>query len=166
MAEAKGPPVVRGGIEDREAVHRREELTARTDKTNDGGRGPKSALEGGKGSPEEAEKKKAIEYSVQLHTDVEGHGLKKGLNVRYFTAETGDDAVKQALDAHGYDGVSIRGVTPSSDPDANSLGGERDAAAMIANADNDSHIVNTLGTEANAEVTKKLAKADIKDLGA
>src|SRR5678816_3123363 len=68
--------VVRGGKEDAEAVHRREELTARTDKTNDGGRGPKSALEGGKGSPEEAAKKKAIEYSVQLHTDAEGHGLK------------------------------------------------------------------------------------------
>ena len=62
--------------------------------------------------------------------------------------------------------MSIRGVTPSSDPDANSLGGERDAAAMMANADNDSHLVNTLGTEANAEVTRKLAKADIKDLGA
>lgn len=165
MAKEKGS-VVRGGNEDAEAVNRREELTARTDATNDGGKGPPSALEGGKGSPEEAEKERSINYSVQLHTDVEGHGLKKGLNVKYFTAKSGDEAVKKALDAHGYDGVSVRGVTPASDPDANSLGGERDASVMVSNADNQSHLVNTLGTDANAEMTAKLAKADIKDLGA
>lgn len=130
------------------------------------GKGPKSALEGGKGSPEAAEKEHTINYSVQLHTDVAGKGLKKGLNVRYFDAKSGDEAVKKALDAHGYDGVSIRGVTPASDPDANSLGGEREAAAMISNADNQGHLINTLGTDANAEVTAKLAKADIEDLGA
>jgi hypothetical protein len=59
----------------------------------------------------------------------------------------------------------VRGVTPYSDPDANSLGGERDAAAMIQNAENPGAIVNTLGTEANVEATKKLGKADIKELG-
>jgi hypothetical protein len=66
----------------------------------------------------------------------------------------------------GYRGVSVRGVTPASDPDANSLGGERDAAIMISKAANNGHLVNTLGTDANAEATEKLGKADVTELGA
>ena len=126
-----------------------------------GERGPKSALEGGEGSREWAEANAAGEqvYSVQIHTDA------KGLEVKYFPGASGDDAANKALAHKGYAGVSIRGVTPASDPDANSMGGETMAAIMIANAANNGHLVNTLGTDANAEATAKLAKADIKDLG-
>lgn len=126
-----------------------------------GERGPKSALEGGEGSREEAEanKGKGQVYSVQIHTD------EKGLEVKYFGGDSGDDAANQALAMKGYKGVSIRGVTPASDPDANSLGGENMAKIMIANAANNGHLVNTLGTDANAEATEKLGKADVAELG-
>ncbi len=94
-----------------------------------------------------------------MHTDA------KGLEVKYFPAETGDEAANAALKLKGYKGVSIRGVTPHSDPDANSMGGERDAAIMIGNALNNGHLINTLGTPANAEATEKLGLADVKELG-
>ncbi len=45
------------------------------------------------------------------------------------------------------------------------MGIERDAAIMLSNAQNTGAIINTLGTDANAEASAKLAKADIKDLG-
>ncbi len=126
-----------------------------------GERGPKSVLEGGLGSREYAEANASGKqvYSVQIHTD------EKGLEVKYFAADGGDDAANQALALKGYRGVSIRGVDVASAPDPNSMGGEREAAIMIANAQNNGHLVNTLGTEANADATAKLAKADIKDLG-
>lgn len=139
-----------------------------------GQEGPKSSLKTGVGSPTGAsaggdqdfegrrgtDGGKAMAYDVQVHTD------EKGLEVLRFSAETGDEAAKKALEAKGYKGVSIRGVTPASDPDPNSLGGERDASIMIANGENGGNVINTLGTEANAEATAKLGKADIKDLGA
>ena len=126
-----------------------------------GEKGPKSALEGGVGSLEWAKENAGGKqvYSVQIHTD------EKGLQVKYFPGETGDEAANAALKEKDYHGVSIRGVTPASDPDANSMGGERDAAIMMGNAANNGAVINTLGTEANAEATEKLAKADIKDLG-
>lgn len=126
-----------------------------------GERGPKSALEGGEGSLQHAQATAAGRqiYSVQIHTDA------KGLEVKYFPGESGDEAVNAALKLKGYKGVSIRGVQPHSDPDANSMGGERDAAIMFSNALNNGHLVNTLGTEANAEATEKLGLADVKELG-
>lgn len=133
-------------------------------RTAEGGKGagPKSALKGGQGSEAalNADGSKKLRYSVQVHTD------EKGLEVlEPIDAESGDEAANKALASKGYKGVSIRGVQPYSDPDANSLGGERDAAIMISNGQNSGNIINTLGTEANAEATAKLAKADIKDLG-
>jgi hypothetical protein len=98
-------------------------------------------------------------YSVQCHTDEDG------LFVLYFKGDSGDDAANQALKTEGYKGISIRGVTPATDPDPNSMGGERDAAIMVSNASNDGAIINTLGTEANAEATSELAKADVRELG-
>lgn len=135
--------------------------------------GPDSSLKTKKGSPTGASaggdtdyegrrgdaEAKAQEYDVQVHTD------EKGLEVFRFSAESGDEAAKKALEKKGYSGTSIRGVTPASDPDPNSLGGERDASIMIANGENAGGVINTLGTEANAEATKKLGKADIEDLG-
>lgn len=125
-------------------------------------KGPPSALEGGEGSPGNtplSEDKGAISYSVQVHDD------ENGLQVKYVTAKSGDEAAQKVLAGHGYKGASIRGVTPASDPDPNSLGGERDAAIMYANAENGGSVINTLGTEANAKATKELAKADVKELG-
>ncbi len=125
-------------------------------------KGPASALEGGAGSPGKtvnSEAAKGQSYSVQKHSD-EG-----GLEVEYVTATSGDEAAQKVLAAAKYKGTSIRGVTPASDPDANSLGGERDAAIMFANAENGGAIINTLGTEANAKAVKELAKADVKELG-
>jgi hypothetical protein len=132
-----------------------------------GEKGPPSALEGGEGSLGKTnlsgdagtDDKGAIEYSVQAHTD------EKGLKVHYVKAKSGDEAASKVLSSYGYKGCSIRGVTPASDPDPNSLGGEREAAIMFRNAENGGHLVNTLGTEANAEATRELAKADVKELG-
>ncbi len=138
-------------------------------RTADGGRGkgPKSALEGGLGSPEEAAKESgAISYGVQAHSNEAVGGLKKGVQVIYVTAKSGDEAALKVREAHKANyGLSIRGVSPASDPDANSMGGERDAAIMVANANNDGAIINTLGTDANAKATQGLAKADIEGLG-
>lgn len=133
-------------------------------RTAEGGKGagPKSALKGGLGSQAsvDAEGTKKLRYSVQIHTD------EKGLEVfEPIDADSGDDAAKKALEKKNYRGASVRGVTPYSDPDPNSLGGERDAAIMISNAHNGGHLINTLGTEANAEATEKLGKADISELG-
>lgn len=126
-----------------------------------GERGPKSALEGGVGSREYAEANASGKqvYSVQIHTD------EKGVEVKYFPAVGGDDAANQALKLKDYKGVSIRGVDVASAPDANSMGGERDAAIMIGKAANKGYIVNSLGTDDNAEATAELAKADVKELG-
>ena len=95
---------------------------------------------------------------MQLHT------AENGLEVKYVTASSGDEAAQKVLAGCGYKGASIRGVTPASDPDPNSLGGERDAAQMISNASNAGAVVNTLGTEANEEATEKLGRADITEL--
>ena len=127
-----------------------------------GERGPKSALEGGEGSLEYAKAHAGAGeqvYSVQIHDD--SHGLQ----VKYFPGTSGDQAAQKALAAAKYRGTSIRGVTPASDPDANSMGGERDAAIMFSNATNTGNIINTLGTEANAKATVELAKADVTELG-
>ncbi len=59
----------------------------------------------------------------------------------------------------------MRGVTPYSDPDANSLNGEREAGIMFGNAENAGAIINTLGTDANREATEKLGRADVTELG-
>lgn len=123
--------------------------------------GPKSSLKtqtpaGGVDKPDTG----ALAYSVQIHTD------EKGLEVfEPITASSGDEAAKIALEKKGFRGASVRGVTPYSDPDANSLGGEREAGIMYGNAENAGHIVNTLGTDANAEATEKLGKADVTELG-
>ncbi len=126
-----------------------------------GERGPKSALEGGLGSREyaEANKGKGQVYSVQVHTD------EKGVQVQYHSGESGDEAAGKALAANSYRGTSIRGVDVASAPDANSMGGERDAAIMIEKAGNQGYIVNSLGTDANAKTTAELAKADVTELG-
>lgn len=94
--------------------------------------GPPSSLETGEGSPTGAssggegnfEGKRAADaasagqaYDVQVHTD------EKGLEVVRMTAESGDEAAQKALDQKNYRGASVRGVTPASDPDPNSLGG-------------------------------------------
>jgi hypothetical protein len=123
--------------------------------------GPKSSLKtGDSGAAESGPATKRLRYSVQVHTD------EKGLEVfEPIDAESGDEAAAIALRRKNYVGASVRGVAPYSDPDANSLGGERDAAVMIRNAENSGNIINTLGTEANREASEKLGKADIKELG-
>jgi hypothetical protein len=147
-----------------------EEATAPPPKelrTAEGGKGagPKSALKGGVGSKGEGptggvEGSKNLRYSVQIHTD------EKGLEViEPIDAGSGDEAAQKALAQKNYKGASVRGVTPYSDPDPNSLGGERDAAIMIQNAQNKGAIINTLGTEANAKAVEELGKADVKELG-
>ncbi len=103
---------------------------------------------------------KSLAYSVQIHTD------EKGLEVfEPITAESGDEAAKIALEKKNFRGASVRGVTPYSDPDPNSLGGEREAGIMYGNAENAGAIINTLGTEANREAVEKLGKADVTELG-
>jgi hypothetical protein len=124
--------------------------------------GPKSALKTGKpaGEDQSGREPGTQNYSVQCHTD------EKGLFVMEpIAAKSGDEAASKALKTEGYKGLSVRGVTPYSDPDPNSLGGEREASNMISNAENPGAIVNTLGTEANAEASENLGKADIKELG-
>lgn len=103
---------------------------------------------------------KSMAYSVQIHTD------EKGLEVfEPIKAESGDEAAQIALAKKGYRGASVRGVTPYTDPDANSLGGEREAGIMYGNAANAGSIINTLGTDANREATEKLGRADVTELG-
>lgn len=111
----------------------------------------------GKHSGEGAAKSQA--YDVQCHTDEDG------LFVLRQTAASGDEAAQKALATEGYKGMSVRGVTPATDPDPNSLGGERDASIMIANAENQGDSFDRLGTEANRKATKELGKADVKELG-
>lgn len=137
--------------------------------------GPPSSLKTGEGSPTGASAggdanyegnrgqtvaDRGQNYSVQIHTD------EKGLEVFEVSAKSGDEAAQKALEKKNYRGASVRGVSPVSDPDPNSLGGERDASIMIANAENGGDAgINPLGTEANAKATEKLGKADIKELG-
>lgn len=138
--------------------------------------GPPSSLETGVGSPTGASAggehdfegrrgenasndKGAITYSVAVYTDEDG------LEVFEISAKSGDEAAQKALDKKNYKGASIRGVTPASDPDPNSLGGERDASIMIHNAENPAGGVDPLGTEANRKATEELGKADIEELG-
>ena len=72
----------------------------------------------------------------------------------------------KALAKKNYKGTSIRGVTPVTDPDPNSLGGERDASIMIANAENGGDGANVWpGTPANAKAVEELGKGDISELG-
>jgi hypothetical protein len=136
-------------------------------KLNDGGPGPDSSLKTGEGSANGAlaapsspgaVASKGMAYDVQVHTD------EKGLEVVRVTAESGDEAAQKALAQKAYRGTSIRGVTPASDPDANSLGGERDAGIMYANSENGG-LINPLGTPANAVATEKLGHADVSELG-
>lgn len=138
-------------------------------------KGPPSSLETGKGSATGASaggshdyegrrgdstaEAKAQTYSVQCHTDADG------LFVQEISAKSGDEAAQKALATEGYKGMSIRGVTPVTDPDPNSLGGERDAAIMIANAEAPLGGADPLGTAANRKATEALGKADIKELG-
>ncbi len=141
-----------------------------------GAKGPPSSLETGIGSPTGASaggdadfegrrgkanqpKSRAQVYSVQHHSD-EG-----GLEVTDIHAETGDEAAQKVLASAQYKGTSIRGVTPASDPDPNSLGGERDASIMIANAETPDGANAWPGTEANRKAVEGLGKADIKELG-
>jgi hypothetical protein len=127
--------------------------------------GPPSSLKTGKaagadGSDDATSGPRKQQYSVQCHTDERGLFVMEPIS-----AASGDEAAAAALKTEGYKGLSVRGVTPYSDPDANSLGGEREAANMIRNAENGGAVINTLGTQANAEATRKLGKADIKELG-
>lgn len=139
-----------------------------------GERGPASSLETGVGSTTgaasgadtafegkrgEGSASKGQSYSVQKHDD------ENGLSVEYVTAGSGDEAAQKVLASAKYKGTSIRGVTPASDPDPNSLGGERDASIMIHNADNAGDTFDRLGTEANREAVEGLGKADVKELG-
>lgn len=101
-----------------------------------------------------------LNYSVQIHTD------EKGLEVfEPIAAESGDEAAQIALEKKNYRGASVRGVTPYSDPDPNSLGGERDAGIMIANAENPGGGADPLGDEHNREAIEKLGRADVSELG-
>jgi hypothetical protein len=140
-----------------------------------GQKGPPSSLETGVGSATgvgaggdynheakggSADVSKSMTYSVQVHTDEDG------LEVFEIDATSGDEAAQKALAKKNYKGTSIRGVTPASDPDPNSLGGERDASIMIANAENGGDAgINPLGTAANAKAVKELGKADVEELG-
>jgi hypothetical protein len=132
-------------------------------KANDGGAGPPSSLKTHTptGGTDAGKTTKSLRYSVQVHTD------EKGLEVfEPIEAKSGDEAAQKALAKKGYAGTSIRGVTPYSDPDPNSLGGERDAGIMIANAENGGDFgANAMGTAANAKAVEELGEADIKDLG-
>lgn len=172
MAERKAPPSPRAADDQRtrEAQAAHANATAPVAdpalRTSDGGKGagPKSALKGGLGSQGEgvsdAGGTKKLRYSVQIHTD------EKGLEViEPIDADSGDEAAAKALEQKNFRGASVRGVQPYSDPDPNSLGGEREAANMLRNASNSGNIINTLGTEANAEATRKLAEQDVKELG-
>jgi hypothetical protein len=167
MAERKAAPSPKEADDQRtreaQAAHERAAAPVPEGiRTADGGKGagPKSVLKGGIGSDAEGAVTKKLQYSVQIHTD------EKGLEVlEPIDAESGDEAAAKALAKYNYKGASVRGVQPYSDPDPNSLGGEREAVNMIRNANNSGNIINTLGTDANAEATKKLAEQDVKELG-
>lgn len=139
-----------------------------------GAKGPPSSLETGVGSATGASaggkrdfegrrgaagQAKGQLYSVQRHDD------ENGLQVEYVRAETGDEAAQKVLATAKYKGTSIRGVDVASSPDPNSMGGERDASVMIANAENPAGGADPLGTPANRKATEELGKADIKELG-
>jgi hypothetical protein len=130
-------------------------------KANDGGAGPPSSLKtktasGGENGVKETD---SLNYSVQIHTD------EKGLEVfEPISAKSGDEAAQKALAKKNYKGASVRGVTPYSDPDPNSLGGERDAGIMIANAEAGGEFA-PVQTEANAKAVEELGKHDIEELG-
>lgn len=146
-----------------------------------GEKGPPSSLETGVGSPTgasaggdhdyEGRRKTPVSkgqlYSVQVHSDEAVGGLKRGVQVIDVMAESGDEAALKVREGHKANyGLSIRGITPASDPDANSLGGERDASIMINNAENPGDGANVWpGTEANRKAVEGLGKADIEDLG-
>ncbi len=122
-------------------------------------KGPPSALETGKTGIASVDQEPGSQsYAVQLHT------ADKGLEVKYVSAKSGDEAAQKVLASEGYKEASIRGITPASDPDANSLGGERDAAIMLTNAKNTGAIVNTLGTPANEKATEGLGSGDVTEL--
>lgn len=137
--------------------------------------GPPSSLKTGEGSPTgvsaggatsgegvrgSREASRGQNYDVQIHTD------EKGLEVFTISAESGDEAAQKALEKKNYKGASVRGVTPSSDPDPNSLGGEREASIMLNNAENHGDAGRDLmGTEANRKATEELGRADISELG-
>lgn len=118
--------------------------------------GGEGIFEGNHSGPEKA---RSQAYDVQCHTEDDG------LFVLRQNAESGDEAAQKALATEGYKGMSIRGVTPASDPDPNSLGGERDASIMIANARNPGDAFDRLGTDANRKAVEELGKADIEELG-
>lgn len=122
-------------------------------------KGSPANKEGKVDQPDTGPASKSMKYSVQKHDD------ENGLQVVVVDAESGDEAAQKVLASASYKGTSIRGVTPASDPDAASLGGEREAVNMRRNAENEGAIINTLGTEANAEASKELGKADISELG-
>jgi hypothetical protein len=103
---------------------------------------------------------KGMAYDVQIHTD------EKGLEVVRTTAQSGDEAAQKALAQKNYRGASVRGVQPATDPDPNSLGGERDASIMYNNAENAGDAGRDLmGTQANRLATEKLGRADVTELG-
>lgn len=127
-------------------------------KANDGGAGPPSSLKTKTPSGGTGKSTGTLDYSVQIHTD------EKGLEVfEPISAKSGDEAAQKALAKKNYHGASVRGVQPYSDPDANSLGGERDAGIMIANAEAGGTV--PISTEANDKAVEELGKGDIKDLG-
>jgi hypothetical protein len=170
MAEGKASPadgpVEKGKIADRDREEMRARATAPVETGGSSKKGPPSSLVTGKAAGAFGDvvgkdsEPKAQNYSVQIHTD------EKGLEViEPVSAESGDEAALKALKQKNFKGASVRGVQPYSDPDANSLGGEREAANMIKNANNPGAIINTLGTEANAEMHEKLGKHDIEELG-
>lgn len=169
MAKKPASAATRAADDNGPEISKTASANPRTDvKSGAGKRGPKSALEGGEvgtAAGERYDNGKAQEYSVQVHSDEEVGGLKRGLQVLYVKAESGDEAALKVREAHKANyGLSIRGVTPASDPDANSMGGERDAAIMIANAEAGGEFA-PVQTEANAKAVEELGKADIKDLG-
>jgi hypothetical protein len=180
-ASAKKAPSTDGKViassGDTELVMRDTAATSDRTPQKAGEAGPPSSLETGVGSPTgasaggeqnyegrrgegESADKGAIAYSVAVYTDEDG------VEVYEISAKSGDEAAQKALAKKNYKGASIRGVTPVSDPDPNSLGGERDASIMLHNAENPGAGANVWpGTEANAKAVKELGKADIEELG-
>lgn len=181
MTKAKSAPVRPAAKEDVIATSGDTKLVLQNTAESDrpvqkaGEKGPASSLETGVGSVtgasaggehdfegrrgEGATKPKGQLYSVQKHDD------ENGVQIEYVEATSGDEAAQKVLAAASYKGTSIRGVDVASAPDANSMGGERDAAIMIANAESPGDAVDPLGTDANRKATEGLGKADITELG-